>query len=172
MNDINDSLVKAKLKNSVERLEQKVPAPEQDHVFQENLNKNLQHQERKIFPNLYKWTVAAVLLLSISLMTVYIQSPFEEGVESHKLSELIESSSQIEQQLSAYDDHSLNAEQYAEHIRLRLEIEQIDQQLNDFYLSEKTTLSKPEIYQLWKQRINAAKSLKSVYQADSLVARI
>ena len=135
MKEINDSLIRKKLRDSADCLEKRVPNAEQDRIFLENLEEFSKSNERKSSPIISRWLVAASVVLSVGLTVVYIESPFQEKAEYHELSELIESSNQLEQQLSSYDENSLNARQYAEYIRLRLEIEQIDQQLNERFLS-------------------------------------
>lgn len=56
-------------------------------------------------------------------------------------------------------------------MRLRSEIELIDQQLNQHYLGDATSFNL-EINLLWRKRVNAAKNLKSIYESEQLLARI
>lgn len=172
MNEHDDSLIRSKISVSAENLEVKQPSTEQDRIFQRNLDKFCDDTRNPVGKNLSRWLVAATVVLSVGLVSVFIGSPINESVTGkQELSELIASSNQLEKQLAMYDEYSLDAKQFAAYIRLRLEIEQIDQQLNQYYLSNNANF-KSEVNLLWKQRVKAVKNLKSIYESETLVARI
>lgn len=171
MKQVNDSEIRHHLKISAENLELKEPSVEQDRIFQKNLESLTDSHKRGVFEKRPRWFVAASFALTIGLATIFLSNSFHNERVSDDTSILMASSKKLEQQLSGLDMDKLNPKQYAEYVRLRLEIEQIDQQLNQYYLSDKEH-SQLDITYLWKRRVSAAKSLKSIQRADSLVARI
>ncbi|RDX35662.1 hypothetical protein DZA50_06890 [Kangiella sp. HD9-110m-PIT-SAG07] len=172
MKQHNDQAIRAKLSRSADALEQKHPSSKQDLIFQDNLEKLPSTQGKIEQRKMLKWVVAAGIILSVGLTTVYVGNPLQKEASPEKgLPQLIASSNQLEKQIAIYDELTLNANQYAEYIGLRLELEQIDQQLNYYYSSAEGELNS-EVNRLWERRVDVAKSLKSIYQNDTLVARI
>ncbi len=172
MKEHDDSLIRSKISDSAENLEVKQPSTDQDRIFQRNLDDYCEDTRNPVGKKLSRWLVAATVVLSVGLVSVFIGSSTNQPVAGkQELSQLIASSNQLEKQLAVYDEYSLDAKKFAEYMRLRSEIELIDQQLNQHYLGDTTSLNL-EINLLWRKRVNAAKNLKSIYESEQLLARI
>lgn len=172
MNEHDDSLIREKISVSAKSLEVKQPSTDQDRIFQRNLDDYCEEARGPLGIKLSRWLIAATVVLSIGIVSIFNgYSINESATGKQELSELIASSNKLEKQLAMYDEYSLDAKQFAAFIRLRLEVELIDEKLNQYYISNNGNFNS-EVNSLWRQRVNAVKSLKSICESETLVARI
>ncbi|GAA4354182.1 hypothetical protein [Kangiella marina] len=175
-NKRDDTVIKDALFALSQELDKKEPSIEQDAVFQENLSKNLPesgfYENNKTMIGL----VASIFVVTFFIISVFFETnTLNQAVDSTlsdtETSTLISQSNVIEHDISQYDPTTLSPAQYVEVVRLRGEVERIDQLLNAHYQSESGDDEQRAVV-LWKERLKNIQSLRAVYSNQYIVARI
>jgi len=148
------------------------PPVNQDAIFQESLEQHLSNQSSGKSKKGFYWSVAASVLFVVGIYVTLNNGDFNHSSVYQKgLPELITASNQIERELSGFEAENLDSEQYVEVFKLRDEISQLDNTLNELYSLDQH-ISEEELESLWLRRLKATQSLKDVYTSQYRIVRI
>ena len=171
MNSISEQELRDRLGSELHQAQEYQPHSRQDAVFQENLDAQLSKQKVDSVRVKHPWFVAAMVVIAVGVVAVFGRGYFADNQATPTIAELIQASNQIESELATYDKNQLDSLQYVEALKIRDDIGQLDNTLNDLYQSG-SGVANEQIQNLWQRRLSMARQLKSIYTNQYTVARI
>lgn len=172
MSKNNEDELRLTLKDELEKASNFEPAANQDAIFQESLEQHLSEKLSIKKSRGFYWSVAASILFLTGITVMVINNYSNDSSGYHgSLPELITASNLIERELSRFEAENLDSEQYVEVFKLRDEISQLDNTLNELY-SLNQQVPEEKLESLWARRLKATKNLKAVYTSQYRIVRI
>ncbi|MBV35392.1 MAG: hypothetical protein CMP47_08025 [Rickettsiales bacterium] len=180
MNKQTENELRSKLKTELLNSTVCQPSPEQDAVFQTNLEQFIAKEPARKRFSKPTWHIAAVFLITIGFAAVITQNYFGIGSvgsddlssnPSMSISELITASNELEAEIAKIQTSHNNTLPYIEILKIREDIGELDDAINKFYQSGQVS-SKNDIQALWNKRLEMTKHLKGLYTNQYVMARI